>query len=297
MGERPETGVRFSCVVIQSRPVDELRADWKLLEDAGLSGVWVIDHVKSFQRVGTLLEAWATLGFLAAATERIRIGTLVTNITYRQPAVLAKEALTIDHLSGGRLELGIGTGSTRRDDGLVAGVDEWSVAERADRFEEFVEATDSLLRGSPEYTAKYYRSEGFDRGPWSAQSPRPPLTIAAQGPRTLRVAARFADRWNALAGFGRRGRELLGFLKDCNAQLDELAEGFGREPRSVARSLLVQDSGFRWWDSPDAFSDFVGEVTATGVEEFVFYFPAYGDGEDELTRDTFLQLIAGVTHA
>lgn len=288
---------RFSCVVLQSRPYAELSADWKLLDEAGFHTLWVADHVMTFPKMGTLLEAWTLLGAVAATTERIRIGTLVTNITYRNPAVLAKEAITVDHISGGRLELGIGAAGTRRDDARVAGVDEWAVAERADRFEEFVEIVDALLRGDDSFQGKHYGAEGFERGPWPVQQPRPPLTIAAQGPRTLRVAARFADTWNGLAGFGRTGDELVTFLRSCNDELDELTAGFGRDPSEVRRSLLVQHSGFDWWSSADAFADFLGTMTEAGIEDFDFYFPPYGESEADLGREAFLQLVAGVTRA
>ena len=97
--------------------------------------------------MGTLLEPWTLLGALAVSTERVRIGTLVTNITYRNPALLAKQAITIDHISSGRLEIGIGAAGTQRDDARVAGVAEWTLSERAERFEEFVELVDTALRG------------------------------------------------------------------------------------------------------------------------------------------------------
>lgn len=289
--------MRYSAVVMQNRPIAELRADWARLEEAGIETIWVLDHLMSFPKLGTMLETWTTLAALAAATSRVRIGTLVTNITYRNPVLVAKEAVTIDHISGGRLDVGIGAAGTRRADAEVAGIDEWTVAERADRFEEFVEAVDALLRGADSYAGKHYRSEGFERGGFAVQEPRPPLTIAAQGPRTLRVAARYADRWNALAGFGRAGDELLAFLRDCNDQLDELAAGFGRDPSDITRSLLVQDSGFDWWSSAGAFGDFLGTVAERGIGEVVFYFPPYSDGEGELSSETFLELISGVTPA
>jgi alkanesulfonate monooxygenase SsuD/methylene tetrahydromethanopterin reductase-like flavin-dependent oxidoreductase (luciferase family) len=289
--------MRFSCIVLQNRQYTELIADCRTLEDAGIDTVWVGDHLMTFPKLGTLLEAWTLLGSLAAATDRIRIGTLVTNITYRNPALLVKEAVTVDHVSGGRLELGIGAAGTRADDGRVAGSDEWAVAERADRFEEFVEMADALLRGADSFEGKYYRTDAFDRGPWPVQQPRPPLTIAAQGPRTLRVAARFADRWNALAGFGRTGAELLDFLRSCNAYLDEASAEFGRNPTDIGRSLLVQDSGFEWWASPDAFADFLGTVAEAGVEETIFYYPPYGDSDGRLSPDALLGLISGVTPA
>ncbi len=296
MGERPANGLtRFGCVVLQDRPFDELRRDWKVIEDAGFDNLWIADHLMTFPKMGSLLEAWTTLGAMAACTSRIRIGTLVTNITYRNPAVLAKEAITIDHLSGGRLEIGIGAAGTRADDAHVAGIDEWTISERADRFEEFVEVVDSLLAGrSDAFSGTYYRAKGFDRGRWPLQVPRPPLVIAAHGPRTLRVAARYADTWNVLAGFGRHGEDLLLYLRECNAMLDGFAHEAGRDPAAIRRSLLVQESGFPWWTSRQALGDFIGAATSTGIQDFVFYYPPYGEAAGKLSPDRFLELLAEV---
>lgn len=288
--------MRLGAVLLQNRPFDELRRDAQVLEEAGVRTIWLADHVMSFPRMGTLLEPWTLLGALAVSTERVRIGTLVTNITYRNPALLAKQAITIDHISSGRLEIGIGAAGTMRDDARVAGVPEWTLPERASRFEEFVELVDTALRGDTDsFAGEYYRTDAFDRGPWPVQQPRPPLTIAAQGPRTLRVAARFADTWNALAGYGRTGEDLLAFLKSCNAELDDLASELGRAPTDVRRSLLVQDSGFAWWESPQALTDLLGAVTEAGVQDIDFYYPPYGDAESGgLTSGRFLELLAAV---
>jgi alkanesulfonate monooxygenase SsuD/methylene tetrahydromethanopterin reductase-like flavin-dependent oxidoreductase (luciferase family) len=284
--------MRIGCVVLQDRPFEELKRDWKTLEEAGFDNLWIADHLMTFPKMGSLLEAWTTLGAMAACTSTVRIGTLVTNITYRNPAVLAKEAITIDHISGGRLDVGIGAAGTRADDAHVAGIDEWSIAERADRFEEFVEVVDNLLAGrSDAFSGEHYRAKGFDRGPWPVQSPRPPLVIAAHGPRTLRVASRFADTWNVQAGFGRhQGDELIRFLRECNATLDDYATEAGRDPASIRRSLLVQDSGFPWWESSDAFTEFVGTVTDTGIGDFVFYYPPYGESAGKIGPDRFIDL-------
>lgn len=288
--------MRLGAVLLQNRPFDELRRDARVLEEAGFRTVWLADHVMSFPKMGTLLEPWTLLGALAVSTERVRIGTLVTNITYRNPALLAKQAITIDHISSGRLEIGIGAAGTMRDDARVAGVPEWSLPERAERFEEFVELVDTALRGeSGSFAGEHYRTDSFERGPWPVQRPRPPLTIAAQGPRTLRVAASFADTWNALAGFGRTGEDLLAFLKSCNAELDDLAAEFGRSPTDIRRSLLVQDSGFTWWESSEALRDFLGAVTETGVQDVDLYYPPYGDAASGgLEASRFLELIASI---
>src|SRR5207249_11814750 len=112
----------------------------------------------------------------------------------------AKEAVTIDHISSGRLEIGIGAAGTREQDSLITGTDIWSPAERAERFEEFVALVDATTSGrTGTYAGRYYKTEGFARGPWPVQEPRPPITVAAHGPKTLRVAARYADTWNAVA--------------------------------------------------------------------------------------------------
>ncbi len=288
--------MRLGCVLLQNRPFDDLRRDARVIEEAGFRTIWLADHVMSFPKMGTLLEPWTLLGSLAVSTESIRIGTLVTNITYRNPALLAKQAITIDHISSGRLEIGIGAAGTMRDDARVAGVPEWTLPERAARFEEFVELVDTALRGDADsFAGEYYRTDAFERGPWPVQQPRPPLTIAAQGPRTLRVAARFADTWNALAGFGRIGEDLLAFLKSCNAELDDLASSFGRDPTSIRRSLLVQNSGFTWWESSGAFADFLGAVQETGVQDIDFYYPPYGDAASGgLVPSRFLELVSSI---
>jgi alkanesulfonate monooxygenase SsuD/methylene tetrahydromethanopterin reductase-like flavin-dependent oxidoreductase (luciferase family) len=181
------------------------------------------------------------------------------------------------------------------DDAHAAGVDEWSIGERADRFEEFVEAVDSLLSGSSDvFSGRFYRSKGFGRGPFAVQQPRPPLVIAAHGPRTLRVAARFADTWNVMAGFGRRGEDLLSFIGECAERLGAEASAIGRDPSAIRRSLLVQDSGFEWWSSSEALRDFLGRIEEAGVGEAIFYYPPYGEAEAELAPARFLDLMEQV---
>ncbi len=280
---------------MQTEPLDTLKGYWRSVEQAGFDSLWVIDHLMTFPKMGALLEAWTTLAAMAIATSRIRIGALVTNITYRNPALVAKEAITIDHLSGGRLEVGIGAAGTRIDDAYVAGVEEWSASDRAARFGEFVELVDGLLAGAIDsYDGGFYRTKGFGRGPWPVQKPRPPLVLAAHGPKTLRVAARHADTWNAMAGFGRKGAELLAFLATTNARLDELAEEFGRQPTDIRRSALVLDCGFRWWESPEALRDFLGSIRRTGIQDVLFYYPPYGESARFIDAGSFLDLAATV---
>lgn len=238
--------------------------------------------------MGVLLEAWTTLAAMAVSTSRIRIGPLVTNITYRNPAVVAKEAITVDHLSGGRLELGLGAAGTRTEDALVSGIADWPVTERVERFGEFVEMVAKLTSGeSDSYVGSHYRSERFSRGPWPIQE-RLPLTIAAHGPKTLRIAARHADTWSVSAGFGRTFADLIGFLRDGNARLDDFASEAGRAPSQIRRSLLVGTRGFDWWKSRQALDGFVGAVSEAGTSDLVFVYPP----PDGIEGPAFLELVA-----
>jgi alkanesulfonate monooxygenase SsuD/methylene tetrahydromethanopterin reductase-like flavin-dependent oxidoreductase (luciferase family) len=239
--------------------------------------------------MGVLLEAWTTLAAMAVSTSRVRIGTLVTNITYRNPALLAKEAITIDHLSGGRLELGLGAAGTRADDAAVAGIDEWPKGERVERFGEFVEMVSELTSGAEKYSGRYYRSDRFSAGPWPVQK-RLPITIGAHGPRTLRVAAKHADTWNVSAGFGRALEDLIGFLREYNERLDALAVEEGRRPSDIRRSLLIGGQGYEWWKSQQAFDDFIGSVTETGTSDLVFAYPP----PKGIDGPTFLERVAAL---
>lgn len=269
MGVRPQIGV----VVIQGRRFDDLRRDWQLADEAGLHSLWVFDHLMKYPIMGVLLEAWTTLAAMAVCTKEIRIGALVTNITYRNPAVLAKEVITIDHLSSGRLEIGIGAAGTRTQDALVSGVEEWPVAERVERFDEFVELVKLTTRGASSYEGTYYRCERFDRGPWPVQE-RPPITVAAHGRKTLRIAAKHADTWSASAGFGRLKFDLFPSLRKWNATLDQFAADASRDPADIRRSLLIGPSGPEWWSSQDALDDFIGRSTEAGMTDLVFSYPA-----------------------
>jgi len=287
MGERPQIGV----AVIQGRPFAELRRDWMLCEEFGFHSLWVFDHLMTYPIMGVLLEAWTTLAAMAVCTERIRIGTNVTNITYRNPAVLAKEAITVDHLSDGRLDLGIGAAGTRTEDVLVTGAEEWSVVERVERFGEFVELISDLTSGRTDrYDGRYYRSERFNRGPWPVQR-KIPLTIAAHGPKTLAVAAKHADTWSASAGFNRGNPKLVEFLRDYNDRLDQMAADLGRDPGTIRRSLTIGTSGFDWWRSRDAFDDFFGRVAEAGTSDLIFAYPPAAD----LDAETFLSLVKPLT--
>jgi alkanesulfonate monooxygenase SsuD/methylene tetrahydromethanopterin reductase-like flavin-dependent oxidoreductase (luciferase family) len=183
------------------------------------------------------------LAALAASTRRIRLGVLVTSNTFRSPALLAKEAVTVDHVSGGRLILGIGTG-WHADEHRRYGFDLPGAPERVSRLEEAVELI-VRLQEEPRVTfdGQYYRADDAVFEPRPVQRPRIPLLIAAHRPRMIRLAARFADQWDTfpeLAGTATDG--VTTSVAERMAILEAACTAVGRDPATIRRSV---------WGTPD----------------------------------------------
>ena len=138
--------LRFGLMYLQAAPWDDVIGRVRRGEEMGFDSLWVADHMTGQYPALIAYEAWTLLGAVAMATDRARIGTLVTPITFRHPAVLAMSATTVDHASRGRLEIGIGIGGAPVD-GTVVGAEDWPGAERVSRLEEQVVLLDRLLRG------------------------------------------------------------------------------------------------------------------------------------------------------
>src|SRR5262245_18170679 len=229
--------LRFHVLVLPNVPWSELARRFRHLDELGFDVGGVADHFVDWTGSGSpWLEAWTLLAAVARETRRLRLSTLVTQIPLRDPAMLAHQALTVDHVSDGRLELGLGVGLTTDPSYAMMGLPNWSAAERVARFTEYVEVVDRLLSSEvATYRGRFYQVEGATMKPRPVQRPRPPVTIAALGPVMLRHAARYADVWNSLS-----------FLRDFETQLeetrgrieriDEACRAIGRDPASLRRS-------------------------------------------------------------
>ena len=224
------------------RPVSwEGLAHWaKRAEDLGYDSVWISDHFfLSLSRYGGSSEEYGSveplmaLAGLATATERVRLGTLVLGAGFRHPAMVAKSAVTIDHLSGGRLDLGLGAG-WYEDEYRALGYEFGTLGERFSILEESIEVL-ALLFGEKEpvtWQGEHFHLEEAYCRPRSVQHPRPPLWVGGKGgPRLLRLVARRADGWNTVWGW--TPEDYAGPAR----ALDELCEREGRDPRSVKRSV------------------------------------------------------------
>jgi alkanesulfonate monooxygenase SsuD/methylene tetrahydromethanopterin reductase-like flavin-dependent oxidoreductase (luciferase family) len=275
--------VRFGIEVSKDGPFATLIERWRRVEGLGFDHLWVADHWADtrtdpsggYRNIdGTWFDGWTVLAVMAKETTRIRIGTLVSNPVLRPPALLAKEALTIDHLSGGRLELGIGTGIEPLDHAAM-GLDYWSPQERVARFSEYVEVVDGLLSSpSRAYTfeGRYYRTREAAMGPSPVQRPRPPITVGGQSPKVLQVAAERADCWNTAGPLGVGMDQILETTRQQNERLDKMCVAFGRDPTELRRSLFMVGT-LDAWASADAVEQIVSRFGEIGIGDFVLFWP------------------------
>lgn len=266
--------IRFCAYQYQHHPLTLLVERWRRAEEAGFDVLWNVDAMVEPDRARTtMFEATTTLAAMALNTSRIRVGTLVTSLYLRNPVLAAKAATTVDHLSGGRLEVALGAGdpSVRPE---AAGVRPWPPAEQVARFREFVELVDRLLRNeSTTYEGRYYRCRDAEMIPGPVQRPRPPITIAAHGPRMLRIAAEHADSWSQWGGYDiGTERDFFEVTRDRCVRFDDLCVGFGRDPKAIRHSVVCFPP-LTPWESVGYFTDMVGRYGGVGIDEFVLYWP------------------------
>jgi alkanesulfonate monooxygenase SsuD/methylene tetrahydromethanopterin reductase-like flavin-dependent oxidoreductase (luciferase family) len=274
--------IRFSVLVLPNVPWPELLRRCRHVEELGFDCVGLADHLVDWTGgSGPWFELWTQLGAIAMATSRVRIATLVAQIPLRNPVLFALQALTADHISGGRLEVGIGTGLTTDPCCRMMGVENWSNPERVARLREYVDLVAQLLLGDEvTYGGKFYSADRARLQPAPVQTPRPPLMIAAMGKVMLGIAARHADIWNSLS-FAKTFPEQMAETRERIATIDERCTAIGRDPATLRRSYLMFDPSARgsggryaYYESAAAFEDMVGAVLALGISEIALYYPA-----------------------
>ena len=265
--------MRFGLCTDQNLPWPTLVERWQYFERLGFDSVWDCDHFNQPSRPsGPFYEGWTLLAALAARTERIRVGVLVSCNNFRHPALLAHQAMTVDHVSNGRLELGLGAGWFVPEH-TQFGIDFPPPGELVGRFHEAVRIVDTLLRhGSATFTGRHYRLKDAHLRPRPLRTPRPPLTLGAHQTRMLRICAEFADRWNS---FG-----TVAEMRERNQILDAHCAALGRDPETISRSFYgwaskMAEQGLPDpWASVSAFEDVIGRYAEVGVNEFIIDQPA-----------------------
>jgi len=245
----------------QDTTIEALRAVWRIADEGGFDHVWDFDHLASIGPGGPdrpIYEGWTLQAAMAEATSRVRIGCMVTGNTYRNPALLAKEAVTVDHLSGGRLEFGIGAAWAEIEHEMYGfpGLDH-----RVGMLSESLRIIKSLwTEERTNFDGRYYHMKDAIANPKPFQKPHPPIWIGASGETTLRLVARHADVWNIAGGDPDK-------IEGLTATLDEACSSVGRDPSEIRRSIQFG------WDGEDRHQlvELCGHYLELGVTEQVIY--------------------------
>ena len=254
--------VRFGIQTPQqnSNTWEELLSLWQEVDTLGFDTAWVFDHFLPIfsDPTGPCMEGWTALSALAMATKNVRLGIMVTGNTYRNPAVLAKTATTVDIISSGRLILGIGGGWFEREHDAF-GMSFPSVPERLSRLDESLTLIKQLwTQDTSNYTGKYYQLQDAPFLPKSVQKPHPPILVGASGEQVaLGIVARHADMWNT---FGTPD-----VFRHKIARLTEHCQRIGRDPDTIEKSVLVTGMF-----APNEAHKQVEEYVAAGVTHIIF---------------------------
>jgi len=293
---------KFTFPVPDDRLFEHMAAMATAADDGGFSSLWVMDHFYQLPGLGgaddKMLEGYTLLGALAARTKKVTLGTLVTGVTYRNPALLAKEVTTLDIISAGRAVLGIGAAwYDVEHEGL--GVDYPPVGERMDRLEEAVQICRLMFtEDRPTFEGRYYRIKEARNIPRPVQAGGPPIMIGGSGPkRTLRAVARYADMCNLFGGpdtlrknieilhnhcadAGRDPSEVkvtrLGslFLARSADEAEELRQGVaGAMGEEWAREAAT-------FGDTDSVAEQVRALVDAGAQELIFNLPLANDADD-----------------
>lgn len=288
--------MRLSTVILPVYPWREAgREVWRRAEDLGLHAAYTYDHLtwQTFRGrpwFGTV----PTLAAAAAATDRIRLGTMVATPNFRHPVPFAKELMTLDEMSGGRFTLGIGAGGGGFD-ATVLGGEPWSPRERADRFGEFTRLLDELLtREDTTSDGAHYSAYQAVNLPGSTQRPRMPFHVAATGPRGMRLAVQLGQGW-ITTGDMENGPAVVG------GQIERLraaCEAAGRDFAGLERTLLnmPRAEAERPLRSFDAFVDWAGRYRELGITELILHWPI-PDSEFAADQKVFERVVTeGLMH-
>jgi alkanesulfonate monooxygenase SsuD/methylene tetrahydromethanopterin reductase-like flavin-dependent oxidoreductase (luciferase family) len=252
------------------------RAQWEWADDVGFATLWTYDHLRwgGFPD-GPWHGAIATLAAASLVTNQARLGTLVTSPNFRHPVALARELMTLDDMSDGRVDLGIGPGSVGPD-AAVLGHAPWTTAERMERFTEFVDLLDGLLTGSTTtHEGTYYSVDRFLTAPGCRQQPRLPFTVAAGGRRGMDVVARYGQQWVTVGPTGPGPRTPEAIVAAVQTQcrlLDDALDACGREKNDLGRVMLWTPTD-TVIESVDQFDALAAPFVELGFTELVLHHP------------------------
>ncbi|WP_310376847.1 LLM class flavin-dependent oxidoreductase [Catenuloplanes atrovinosus] len=279
--------VRIGIVILQDQPWRQSERRWRRAEEWGFDHAWTYDHIGWRTLVdGPWFDAVPTLTAAALVTSEMRLGTLVASPNFRHPVPFAREVTALDDISAGRLLLGVGAGGTGFDS-AVLGEPELTPKNRFDRYAEFVELLDLLLREDHvTWRGAHYAAVDARNLPGCVQRPRVPLIMAANGPRGLRLVAKHAQGWVTTGGVPGAslsppsGAELRAqqeawwaTVEELSRRLDDALDGAGRERGSLDRYLTLDSAPVFSMSSVDAFAEAHGRAAELGFTDVITHWP------------------------
>lgn len=258
--------MRISAKLAPTFDYSELEQFWRMADELGFEAIWNYDHFYGLAENATPThEGWTTLAAMGVVIRQARIGCMVTGVTYRNPAILAKMAVTVDHISGGRLDFGIGAGWHEAEH-RGYGLEFPSAGTRVAMLDEALTVIRRLwTEESVTFEGKFYTLRDALCKPKPVQRPHPPIVVGGSQPKMLRVIARHADEWN-MPSHG--APELWG---EVNTRLDEACAEVGRDPAEIRRSVQI----FLYPNQPEQVAgqlDLLPQFAELGCEHAVLSF-------------------------
>lgn len=272
------TPARLGVLVLPEYPGPDGTEVWGRVEQLGARHAWTYDHLcwRSASG-GPWFDALTTLAGAACVTRRITLGTLVASPSFRHPLTVASQVMTLDHLSGGRFILGVGSGAPGPDTEALGGPTR-SAADRAERFAEFVTLADEALRGrTVDSHGRHFTATGVRLTPGCVQRPRVPFAVAATGPRGMRLAAEYGQYWVTIGRpqdtGGQPEADAFGTLRAQLGQLAAACQDIGRDPADLRKLVQLSRIVADPYASPERLRDLVGRCADLGFTDVVLAYP------------------------
>ncbi|MBO4205867.1 LLM class flavin-dependent oxidoreductase [Micromonospora echinofusca] len=266
--------MRIGIVVLPDQRWAEVRHRWRQAEEWGFDHAWTYDHLGWRDLVdGPWFDSVPTLTAAAMVTSRIRLGTLVASPNFRHPVHFARQVTALDDISGGRVLLGLGAGGIGFDSAVLGG-ETLPPRQRVDRFGEFTELLDLVLReDGVTWRGDWFAAVDARNNPGCVQLPRVPFVMAANGPRSMRLVARFGQGWVTTGVSGDDLESWWGSVAELSDRMNKALAVAGRDPATLDRYLSLDSAPVFSLSSPTFFADAVTRAAGLGFTDVVTHWP------------------------
>uniref|UniRef100_UPI003D75E9FE LLM class flavin-dependent oxidoreductase n=1 Tax=Micromonospora marina TaxID=307120 RepID=UPI003D75E9FE len=266
--------MRIGIVILPDQRWSEARRRWAQVDEWGFDHAWTYDHLGWRDLVdGPWFDSWTTLTAAAGVTSRVKLGTLVASPNFRHPAAFARQVTALDDVSDGRVLLGLGAGGIGFDSAVLGG-ETLPPRQRVDRFAEFTELLDAILReDGTTWRGEWFTAVDARNNPGCVQQPRAPFVMAANGPRSMRLVARFGQGWVTTGLGGDDVEAWWGTVADLSDRMTRTLEEAGRDPVTLDRYLSLDSAPVFSLTSADFLAEQVARAARLGFTDVVTHWP------------------------